>query len=134
MIVYRFLGEKELNKILNGDIENLGRKFIRSKCNTHRYNPNKKYIHFFRTKDGINEIQMLRKFDEDKKYICEFDIPMLILMLGRGFGFYSSHGYDDDHTRQEEFRVSTDVFKTKWLKNYTLVEKTNESSNMAVSD
>ena len=135
MIVYRFLCEKELHKILNGDIKNLGRKFIISKCNTHRYNPNKKYMHFFKSKDGIAKIQQIsHKFEEEKKYICEFEIPMMVLMRGRGFGYYNPRGYDVDRAKLEEFRVSTDVFKTEWLRNYTLVEKNNIICNEFESD
>lgn len=135
MLVYRFLSEKELYKILNGDVKNLGHKFIRKKCNTHKYNPNKKYIHFFKSKNGIVKIQqMLDKKDEEKKYICEFEIPMFVLLRGKGFGYYSPSGYDVDCTKLVEFRVSTDLFKTEWLKSYKLVEKNNITSSEVGSD
>lgn len=118
MKVYRYANEKELQAILKDDKENIGRIFVNSGTNTHKYNPSKKYLHFFKKFSSIKEIQCLYRDNECKYFICEYDIPLIVLMLGRGKGFYTPSGYDVDVNKCLEYIVPIDKFKSCWLKKY----------------
>lgn len=127
MIVYRYTTQKELESILQNNNEAIGSSYVRSKCNTHRYNRRKKYLHFFKQKESIEEIKPLKKFRDDIFYICEYDIPMIVLMLGRGVGYYRPHGYKQERSEHIEYIIPTDIFKSCWLKKYVLDTPRKES-------
>lgn len=123
------MSEEELKLILNDEISKVGKSFVRSGCNSHRYKKNKKYLHFFKHKESIEEIKKFCKNDNKEYFVCEFDIPMLILLLGRGIGYYKPKGYDLDRSEHVEYIVQVDIFKTQWLKSFVL-ENNNEKADV----
>lgn len=121
MKVYRYTSIEELQYVLSGENDNLGRYFIRSACNTHRYNKNKKYLHFFKHEESIEEIKRINRRNNEY-YLCVYDIPKLVLLAGRGYGYYSGHGYKDDRSKLIEYIIPNDRFKSQWLISYTKVK------------
>ena len=127
MKVYRYATKREIDNILNGKLDKIGHTFSKSKCNTHNYRNKIKYLHFFKKVDSIDKIKSLRKGSKDQYYICEYDIPMLVLMIGRGVGYYSPKGYKHGNaTKHVEYIVPISNFKIEWLKNYILDDITSE--------
>lgn len=119
MKVYRYTTAEELNNILQNKTEDIGHSYIRNPSNTHRYKTNKKYLHFFKKKESIDYIKQFKR-NEGTFYICEYDIPMLVLMMGRGVGIYRPLNYDDYMHRHVEYIVSVENFDPSWLKSYEL--------------
>ena len=62
------------------------------------------------------------------RYICEYEIPMIVLLLGRGLGYYPSSGYDCGHESEVEYIIPNHIIKSKWLKKYYL--ENNEKIEM----
>ena len=85
MIVYRLCDEKEINTILNEEsFSNVGNSFFTyRKINTHRYQEDKKYLHFFRDYDSLFYFLVTKR-----RFICTYDIPDVILNKGKGIGYY----------------------------------------------
>lgn len=118
MKAYRYLREEELNSILAGDVENIGREYDAkkfSKVNSHKYKQGVKYLHFFRNRKGIKHIQDLHKTDFSDYYICEFEIPMLVMMRYLGYGIYETGGYKYYNEKFAEFAIPSSEIKPEYL-------------------
>ena len=50
--------------------------------------------------------------------MCEFDIPIAILMISSGKGVYNKNEQTPDGIKIKEYSIRTEFFKTKWLKNF----------------
>lgn len=76
MKVYRLCRQNEIDEILqNKSFQNVGNFCSEDKTkNTHQYNANKKYLHFFRDKSSLLYLNTLKN-----RYICTLDIPEYIL-------------------------------------------------------
>lgn len=121
MIVYRYSSPTELNNIINCKLDCVGSCFERSDVNTHRYKKNIKYLHFFKDLKAISEIKKVRQ--DNVYYICKYDIPIITLMLGRGYGYYEGRGYKYDNSTIKEYIVPVDKFSPKWLVDYERYER-----------
>lgn len=120
MRVYRYLSKEELRNILENHTENIGSFFSRNKNNpnTHRYHENEKYIHFYKNSESMQDIRSVyRAFDNDF-YFCAFEIPITVLLVCRGKGFYPAHGFAENHTTITEYAVPVSSFKTNWFSGY----------------
>ena len=122
MIVYRYLNQTELNKLLAGNTFDLGVEYgnyrnIRN--NTFKYKSGIAYLHFFKNKDSMLMLSYLYRNQQDKFYFCEFDIPFRVLALHGGEGYYPASGYDN-RTVLKEYAISAKYFNPSWLKSYTL--------------
>ena len=128
--VYRYLSESELNNMLNGNTSELGKSFHSKKImerkyhiriNNHHYNPNEKYLHFFKKLSDIEYIRQERRAYEENYYFAEFEIPLTVLFFAAGKGYYNSlHGYETLIENVPEYAVKAKHFNTSWLVSYTL--------------
>lgn len=128
MKVYRYATKEEVERVLCGDLSSVGTVYQKIDCNTHKYKDNIKYLHFFKKITGIDDVKKLR--DNNKTYyICEYDIPLIVLLIGRGTGYYDTRGYENDVKTQVEYIVPVETIKPQWLKKYIIdnVETTSET-------
>ena len=128
MKVYRYLDEEELNNILSGNIDKIGKEYSRhakGEVNTHKYKEGEKYLHFFKDKKGCEEISIVMGKGKNY-YVCEFNIPFRHLLFRSGKGYYVSHGYDSDYETFKEYILETSKFKSEYLTSYTLFKDSNE--------
>lgn len=112
--------EEELNKMLEGNISELGNTFF-GRPNTHCYEPDAKYIHFFKNKKAIEFIShKYAKVREQNYYVCTFNIPLSTLLAYTGFGCYIKE--TDSRTIYKEhleFAIPATEFKRKWIIHYS---------------
>jgi len=127
MKVYRYLSENELNTMLENQVDKLGRSFCRSRSNTHKYKKGERYIHFFKNFKSLSNMRRLRSSYNEVYYYCEFDIPMLILMAGRGLGYYNSSYRWGVKEKCIEYIVPSKYFKKSWLVSYIKENKTEDN-------
>ena len=119
MIVFRYTNEQELISILQHNTSNLGGSFSNTNSNTFKYNPNEKYLHFFKKAEDIDHIRKLHRYHtETTFYYCAFDIPVVQLISSMGKGYYDSSGYDTYYTTAREFAIATKRFSPDWLIGY----------------
>lgn len=126
MKVYRYLNDRELRAILCDFKDHIGSYFNHGDklANTHKYQINTRYLHFFKNKSAIEYIKQYHKNDNRDFYICTFDIPKEILAKGLGKGTYETKGGDDQVlTTEKEFIVKVDDFDCEWLVEYKKDEK-----------
>lgn len=126
MKVYRYLSQIELDSILEGNIEQIGTEYdndIFKNINTHRYKKGIKYLHFYKNKQDIRHIQRINKATTRYDYyICEFDIPLLVIMQGRGYGKYNSGKRGKPLEQVVEFKMPAKKLRPDYLISYTLDE------------
>lgn len=126
MNVYRYVSEKELQMILNGETKELGTVFSDGVySNSHNYKHKVKYLHFFLNKQAIDHIKSLYKDCSSNFYIATFDIPVFTLLCHAGNGVYLplTGGYDYDTEKRIEFAVPVKKFKPSSLVSYELDKK-----------
>lgn len=117
MKVYRYLSAEEYEKIINNQVEKLGNIFYgKELANNFRYKKDERYMHFFKHKESMKEMQQLYYKDGKDYYFCCFDIPFRVLVHGIGTGCYTASGYDVDCEYHREFIVPVKKFKAEWLK------------------
>ena len=136
MKVYRYLSKDELNSILSGKTENLGNIFVHKqgvRKNTHKYQPNTKYLHFFKNHDSMKMMSYLYRNIDTPFYFCTFEIPFHVLALHGGNGYYPASGYDNI-TVLKEYCVSVDKFNPTWLKDHEPDTERNQISFEDVSE
>lgn len=129
MLVYRYLNDRELRAILCDFKDHIGSYFNHGDklANTHKYQINTRYLHFFKNKSAIEYIKTYHTKDNRDFYICTFDIPKEILAKGVGKGTYESgKGYDTYLVKEKEFVVKVDDFDCEWLVAYELDKKNNQ--------
>ncbi len=122
MEVYRYLHQTELNNILSGQTAELGKEYDKpgkERKNTHKYKEGIRYTHFFKSKSSMLMTSYLYKNLDGNFFFCTFDIPITVLALHGGKGFYPASGYDN-LTTLSEYAVPSDKIKAEWLKEYTL--------------
>ena len=85
MLVYRICKEDEAYNILSTkSLDSIGKYCtINSKLNTHKYESDKRYIHFFKNYDSVFYLNVRSGY-----YICTYDIPEYLLSENIGAGFY----------------------------------------------
>jgi hypothetical protein len=131
MKVYRYLCEQEYKNILEKNLDEVGSVCAsKNPSNSFRYKRDERYLHFYKSKESMKEMQKLYKLDGKDYYFCEFDIPFRILAHGIGTGYYSARGYDVDYEGHREYIVTMKKFNPDWLKGaeldkekHALVEK-----------
>ena len=120
MIVYRYLGARELGEILRGNVAEIGKPFSRKlfrRANSHKYQEGIKYLHFFQNREDIEKIKFEHQSAPTDFYICEFDIPKK--KLKKGVGRYTNHrGYEQYVERAREYIIPSQEFDCSWLQNY----------------
>lgn len=87
MLLYRLCKEEEISKILTTKKITVVGKYCQNthKLNTHVYQKNQKYLHFF-----LEEYEIINLNPKKDKYICTYDIPKELVDQYLGFGYYRS--------------------------------------------
>lgn len=112
MLVYRICKKDEIENILrNRGFYNVGKNFhIDKKKNTHPYENDKKYLHFFKNKDSIFYLNT-----DVNYFICTYDIPNHLLAKNVGIGFYLDRTNFDKLEEVEEFAIESKQIKFDYL-------------------
>ena len=126
MKVYRYLSEKEYNNIVKSNMDEVGGYFKNNSSSSFVYKQNVKYVHFFKNKESMTEIQKLKWKDSNNYYFCTFNIPAVLLISKMGIGYYNVSGYDVDYKRLTEFCIPSTKLNAQWLVNAELDTKKHE--------
>lgn len=119
MIVYRICKKEELEKIfMDNSFLNVGYKFDISNLNTHQYNKNSRYLHFFLDKDSMFYLRTLKD-----RYVCIYDIPCDILKKYEGIGYYYDYINYSNLNEVIECAVETSNIKIDYLKQVSYIKK-----------
>lgn len=105
MIVYRVCNIDELDDLIKGNFEGLGKTYSREIMkdnNTHMYQEGVKYLHFFERIESIMYLRRVNGF-----YLCYYDIPEDLLDKGKGEGFYFKLDNMDRLVNVSEFAIPT---------------------------
>jgi len=112
MIVYRLCKEDEYSAIFkNSDFSNLGNSFKPWVLNTHKYIEGIKYMHFFAAKDSLFYLSL-----NQGKYVCIYDIPDDILVMGDGFGYYMDYINFRNMDKVREFALPSLMVRFEYLR------------------
>jgi|GEM_PF-2977595 len=123
MRVYRYMCEAELKAFLEGNMAKVGTSRVNNASNTHRYKQGVKYLHFFKNVEDLRSIREIKASSKDNYYIGLFDIPLPILAMGMGKGYYNGRGYDIDHITVREYAIPAEKVKADNLVFYIEDEK-----------
>lgn len=112
MLVYRICKELEIRKIFENDsLNDIGKAFINNKkINNHNYEPNKKYLHFFKEYSSVFYLNT-----ESGYYICTFDIPEFILENNAGEGYYLDITNWRNKEKVTEYAIKTEELDFNYL-------------------
>lgn len=105
MIVYRVCHIDELDNLIKGRFEELGKEYnreIMKDTNTHMYHDGVKYLHFFERLESIMYLRRVSGF-----YLCYYDIPEDLLDKGKGEGYYVKLDTMDRLVNVSEFAIPT---------------------------
>ena len=105
MIVYRVCHIDELDSLIKGRFEELGKEYSREimkDTNTHMYRDGVKYLHFFERLESIMYLRRVNGF-----YLCYYDIPEDLLDKGKGEGYYVKLDTMDRLVNVSEFAIPT---------------------------
>lgn len=105
MIVYRVCHIDELDDLIKGNFEGLGKEYSREimkDTNTHMYHDGVKYLHFFERIESIMYLRRVNGF-----YLCYYDIPEDLLDKGKGEGYYVKLDTMDRLVNVSEFAIPT---------------------------
>ena len=134
MNIYRICNRYEIDQIFNNEdfsnIGGLGIKYIQYKenknINEHEYNPNKRYLHFFKSKDSIIYWNTLKD-----NYICTYNIPEYILDNHLKNGIYLNPFNFKKRVYIPEYAIESNKIKKDYL---IKVEKIKEDIDICDDD
>ena len=133
MKVYRFMFDDELHHLKNGEYDKLGETYKNHKkyvYNTHKYDENVRYLHFFKNIEDFKFIQMFYRNVNKDGYLVTFDIPALILLHGKGKGYYPAVGYEEDYSEIVEYAIPSSKINNEWIKDIKKIEKTPQTTQV----
>ena len=138
MKLVRYLSENELMAFKNGDISNIGCEYVDRKSfkrvNSHKYKKGVKYLHFFFNMKNIKLVRLANFLKQDNYYICEFDIPLLVILPYIGKGRYEDSGYKYDSAEVYEVALPAKKMKLEYLISYEKDFRHSYSDVKAVAD
>ena len=113
MKVYRLCHRAEIESIVqNKSFAHVGKRFVANENkNTHKYNLNQKYLHFFGETYSIMYLNCLKG-----RYIAVYDLPEALLEKRKGTGKYVDFVSFSNLRTVEEYAIST-----RQLKPYNLI-------------
>ena len=113
MLVYRLSSLEEINELFDSkNISNICKTFTPSKKkNNFKYDPNKRYIHFFKDFESTFYLNL----DKDK-YICVYDIPELTLERNKGMGIYLDREFMNKIDMVREYAIPSEEMDYSYLK------------------
>ena len=118
MEVYRICNKEEIDTLLNDkDFINVGKEGhifiqqqIKDDTNNHNYEPNEKYLHFFKNYHSIFYLNTNEGY-----YICTYNIPDEILKDGYGIGYYWDFINFSHQVNAEEYAINIKNLKFDYL-------------------
>ena len=111
MLVYRVCSQQEIEMIFDKGIENIGSSNNSTDVNSHSYQYNVNYLHFFLRKSDILHIK-----SNKGSCICTYNIPSEILDLYCGVGKYMDFINFKERCYAIEFAVPAKELKIAYLK------------------
>ena len=111
MRVFRLCRENEVKKILgSNEFEDIGNYCRNSEKNTHRYDEDIKYLHFFKKQEDLLYLNTLAS-----RFICVYDIPSDLLSRYHGYGKYRDYIKFVTLNEVEEFAIPSKLIKFEYL-------------------
>lgn len=110
MILYRVCKEDEMKSLLEEDYDNIGRYCYDTVVNNHKYELDKKYLHFFDSYSDIFHLNLKEGF-----YICEYDIPDELLADREGYGVYSDYFKFKKVDHVKEYSIDSSLISKDYL-------------------
>jgi hypothetical protein len=111
MKVFRLCSENEVISILqNRSFNGVGNYCSNTNNNNHTYQPNKKYLHFFKSKLSLLHLKTLQG-----RYICEYNIPQSVCDAFIGIGKYWDYVNFSELIEVKEFAIPTDCMQFNYL-------------------
>ena len=127
MVVFRICDKEEIDKIFSSDdyfdFGTSGSYFIEKneirQLNYNKYDPSKKYLHFFKLKEGIEHCEPLKG-----RYVCIYNIPDDILKQSRGRGIYKNLHIMADRLDLDEYAIESAKLNKSYLIRIELLTQT----------
>ena len=94
----------------NNEFENIGNYCRSSERNSHRYNEDIKYLHFFKKQEDLLYLNTLTN-----RFICVYDIPDELLSRYHGYGKYRDYIRFVTLNEVEEFAIPSKFVKFDYL-------------------
>lgn len=128
MLLYRICTNKELNLILTNNFSEVGSfgaeliEYQKEKgMNTHKYEADKYYMHFYKDKDNV-----LFGNTSAGNYVCTYDIPDEILDNSFGYGQYLSPFNLESIVSVPEYAIESNIIKKEYIKRIEIIKETIE--------
>lgn len=126
MKVFRLCRENEVKQILDTkSFEYIGNYCRNSEKNSHIYNENIKYLHFFKNKSDLLYLNTLTN-----RFICVYNIPKEILSMYSGYGKYRDYIRFITLNKVEEFAVPSSIIKFDYLSSISKIVKDIDFEDM----
>ena len=119
MRVYRCI---KLQEVINKYLKKKNEKFDNSTLNTHKYQEEKEYVHFFRYNEfatyyfNLGKDGSYEKANDNYILFMTANIPKDILEKYRGFGFYELNG---EKFPIPEYAIPIEEFEPEYIVNIT---------------
>lgn len=126
MIVFRLCKEDEVQQILDKQsFEKAGSLCQNSDKNSHAYNENVKYMHFFAKKSDLLYLNTLKG-----RFICEYNIPDTVLANHYGLGKYLDYINFSEMNKVEEFAIPSRDIRFDYLESINKITKDIDYEDM----
>lgn len=126
MIVFRLCREDEVQQILDKQsFEKVGSLCKSSDKNSHAYNENVKYMHFFAKKSDLLYLNTLKG-----RFICEYNIPDTVLANHYGLGKYLDYINFSEMNKVEEFAIPSRDIRFDYLESINKITKDIDYEDM----
>ena len=126
MKVFRLCREDEVKQILNSkSFENVGNYCRNSERNSHKYNEDVRYLHFFKNKFDLLYLNTLAN-----RFICVYDIPKELLSSYYGHGKYRDYIRFVTLNKVEEFAIPADSIRFDYLNSIIKIIKDIDFEDM----
>lgn len=126
MKVFRLCREDEVKQILNSkSFENVGNYCRNSERNSHKYNEDVRYLHFFKNKSDLLYLNTLAN-----RFICVYDIPKELLSSYYGHGKYRDYIRFVTLNKVEEFAIPAASIRFDYLNSIIKIIKDIDFEDM----
>ena len=126
MEVFRLCREDEIQQILdNQSFDKVGNFCRNSEKNSHLYNEEIKYMHFFKKKSDLLYLNTLKG-----RFICIYNIPRELLSKHFGYGKYLDYIEFSTLNKVEEFAIPSENMRFEYLKSVNKIIKDIDFEDM----
>ncbi len=120
MLVYRICKEQEISQIFTEyDFSRVGQQCKKTNINTHNYDENELYLHFFLKKDSIFFVRT-----STGMYVCTYDIPEDILKKNQAIGYYYDYFNFKHICNITEYAIKSSEISFEFLNKVELIKET----------